>query len=149
MNVQEFRDNVNLDSIVKIKNEEFGVEEIIELKTDEGYIYQEVFLDDGSVLIDNLEEELFIVAHQVNLDIEEPFPKNIEFDSKKFEFNSSIYVIVNNVISGDLFSKGDGESVWNYQSEDDKRIIIIIDSDTEERIDLYGDIVLSDEISLI
>lgn len=149
MNVQEFRDNVNLDSVIKIKNEEFGVDEIVELEAEDKYVFQEVFLDNGNVIICNLEEELFIVANQVNLDIEEPFPKNIEFDLEFFELNNITYATVSDVASGDLFSEGDGENVWNYQSEYDKRIIIISDSDTEERIDLYGEIISTNEMKII
>ncbi len=149
MNVQEFRNEITLDSIVEIKNKEFGVEEVVEFKTESGHLFQKIFLSDEKVIISNLEEELFILLEQIDLDVDEPFPKNIEFDLENFEFNNVEYAVVTEVNLGDFFSEGDSEGIWNYRSEYDKRIIIFSDSDTEERIDLYGEIIPEDEISIL
>jgi len=149
MNVQEFRNSIDLDSIIEIKNKEYEVEEIVEFKTEENHSFQAVFLNQEMIIVSNLEEELFIIANQVDLDIEEPFPKNIEFDSEIFEFSEIIYAGVENVIVGELFNEDDDNSIWYYQSEYDKRLLIFNDPDTEERIDLCGEIVFENEISIL
>jgi len=78
----------------------------------------------------------------------QPFSEELEFDAKKFKFLYTAHAIAEEVEGEEIFKKGDGETFWDYKSEDNSYLSLGIEDKTGERMDFYGKIISPEFVQL-
>ncbi len=149
MKIEEFREEVNLEHRVLIEDREFEILEIVHFQLDDGSIYIKLFLDDGYVLADNEEQESYILVENVNTYIEKPFPEVLEFDSKRFTFQYSAQAKAIEAHGDEIFTGGDAEKFWDYETRDGSYLSLGIVDNTGKRMDLCGKKISEEELELV
>jgi len=145
--IQDFRENVNLNSKIVVEGREYTVRQIIKFRLDDGDIYYKLFLSDDWILADDMENNYFLFVKRVetNLPIEE---KPLIYDNQEFEFLYSAHNVVAEEVWGEgLFTEGDVESFSDYRS-DRNYLSLGYDEKTNERMDMFGKIVAMDEVDV-
>ncbi|MBU4057554.1 class I tRNA ligase family protein, partial [Patescibacteria group bacterium] len=145
-NVQEFRENVNIDSKLKIEGREFSIKELIKFKLDDGSFYLKLFLSGGYVLADDLNSNSFILVKEkdTNLKIEED---DITFENKKYSFSYKAHAIAEEVFGEEIFKKGESETFWDYTSGNNYLSLGIVDKN-KKRLDFLGKTIKADKIEV-
>lgn len=149
MNIDEFREEVNLENRVLIDNREFEILQIVRFQLDDGSVYTKLFLEDGHVLADDVEQDVYLLVEDVKTDFKEPFAEVIEFDSKRFTFQYSAHATAIETEGDEIFAMGESERFWDYQARDGSYLSLGILDTTGRRMDLCGRIVEKDELELI
>lgn len=148
MRIEEFREEVNLESRVSIDDREFEILEIVRFKLDNGSVYTKLFLEDGYVLADDAEQDVYILVEEMKTHFKEPFSEVLDFDSKKFTFQYNASAVAVEVEGEEIFAEGDSERFWDYESRDGSYLSLGVVDKSGERMDFYGRIIQEDELIL-
>lgn len=149
MDVSEFRKIIKPNIKVAIDGKEFKVIEVIKFRLDDGSYYIKCLLSGGFVLADDLDKNIFIMVKMAENDFKQPFPKELRFKGKKYIFLYEAHAIAEKIWGKeDFFKKGDSERFWDYQAADDSYLSLGVNDQTGERLDLSGEVVKGDRISL-
>lgn len=146
MNVTEFRSKIQPNQTLLIGDKELTVKEVIKFRFSDGDFYIKCFLNDGYVLADDLDENMFILVKGVDTPFKEPFPKQLEYDSKQFKFEYQAEAVAEEVSGEEVIPKGYKEKFWDYQSETGEYLSLGVD-ESGKRMDFYGKIITGLEIS--
>lgn len=149
MKIEEFREEVDLENRVLIEDREFEIIEIVRFQLDDGSIYTKLFLEDGYVLADDEEQDVYILVENVETHFDEPFPEVLEFDSKRFTFQYSAHAVAIEVEGDEIFAEGNSERFWDYEARDGSYLSLGIVDQTGERMDLCGKIIQLDDLELV
>jgi len=141
MTVEEFRNKVKPSSKLSVSGKNFLIEEVVKFKLDDGSFYIKCFLNDGYVFADDLKENMFLLVKEIKTLFAQPFAKKIEFNTKKFNFLYSAHAVAEEVIGKEIFKRGEGESFWDYKSEDGSYLSLGVSDKKGERMDFYGQII--------
>lgn len=148
MKVSQFREKIKAGIAVTAKGKKYKVKQVVKFRFDDGSFYIKCFLNDGMVLADDLEEEMFILVKEIKTPFQKPFPKELEFKSKKFKFIYTAHAKAEKIWGDEIFKKGDSENFWDYQSQDGSYLSLGIVEQTKQRLDFYGKIISVDDLSL-
>jgi hypothetical protein len=149
MSVLEFRKKINLNSVLKIKEREFKIRQIIKFCLDDGDFYIKVFLENGYVLADDLENNYFIFVKEIERNNLIPNENEIIYKNKKFEFLYKASAVAEEIWGNGEFEKGEGEKFWDYKTKEDEYLSLGIVNKTSERMDLAGEIVYGKDIEIV
>lgn len=149
MQIENFREEVNLENRVLIDEREFEIMEIVRFQLNDGSVYTKLFLDDGYVLADDEEQDVFILVEHTKTEIEEPFSEVVEFDSKRYTFQYSASAVAIETEGDEIFPAGAKETFWDYEARDGSYLSLGIIEETGKRMDLCGRIVQKDEVELV
>jgi len=147
MDVAEFRSKIKPNIKLVIENEEYTVKEVIRFRLDDGSFYIKCFLSNNYVFADDLDENMFLLVKEVKTSFQEPFPKELDFQCKKFNFLYTAHAVAEEIQGEEIFKKGDGERFWDYKAEDNSYLSLGIKDKTKERLDFYGKIVAKNNVS--
>ena len=148
MDVVEFRPKIKPNIKLVIENKEYIVKEVVKFRFDNGSFYIKCFLSGDYVFADDLDENTFLLVKEVKTSFQEPFPKELDFQGKKFKFLYTAHAITEEIEGEEIFKKGDSERFWDYKAEDNSYLSLGIKDRTKERLDFYGKIVANDDVSL-
>jgi hypothetical protein len=140
MTVQEFRKKVRPGMHLSVEGKDFLIKEVIKFRFDDGNFYMKCFLSDGHVFADDLNENMFLLVKEVKTLFVQPFNQELEFDTKKFKFLYSAHAVAEEISGEEIFKKGEGESFWDYKSEDNSYLSLGV-KDGGPRLDFYGRII--------
>ncbi len=141
MNVEEFRKKIKIDLRIVVDNQIFKIEQLVKFRYDDGSFYIKCYLQNGFVLADDLNDNIFVFVKEIQSDIQLPFSENLEFDGKKFEFLFEAHAVAEEIWGKELFKKSEGEKFWDYKSEDESYLSLGIHDETGKRQDFYGKII--------
>lgn len=148
MQVNEFRSKVKIGSFLIIGVKELQIKEIVKFRFDDGSFYIKCFLSDGYVFADDLNENIFILVKEIKTPFEMPFPQELNFDDKIFNFSYNAHAMAEEIQGEEIFKKGNSESFWDYKAGDGSYLSLGIIDQTKERLDFYGRIVENDNVNL-
>jgi len=148
MQVEEFRSKIKAGMSLIINSEKFIIKEVVKFRFDNGSFYIKCFLSDGYVFADDLNENIFILVKEVKTPFKQPFPPNLEFKNKTFNFTYNAHAIAEEIWGEEIFKKGNSESFWDYKAEDNSYLSLGIIDETKERLDFFGRIVENKEVGL-
>lgn len=148
MDVTEFRSKIKANIRLVIENKEYLVKEVIKFRFDDGSFYIKCFLSDNYVFADDLDENVFLLVKEVKTSFQEPFPKKLDFEGKKFKFLFTAHAIAEEVEGEEIFKKGDSERFSDYKAEDGSYLSLGIIDKTKERLDFYGKIIKKDDVDI-
>ena len=138
MNISEFRKKVKAGKKLYVDDKEFTIEQVIKFRFDDGDFYIKCFLSDGYVFADDLEENTFLLVKEVKTNIKEPFPKNLSYDNKEFDFLYNAHAMAEETEGKNYFKKGESESFSDYEAKDGSYLSLGKLDKTGERLDFYG-----------
>lgn len=138
MNVQQFRQKIAVGKSILVDGKELDVLEVVLFRFKDKKFYIKCFLSDGYVLADDADDNSFVLVREVTTDIAEPFPEELEYDGKEFEFLFEAQAVAEEIQGEEIFKKGESEKFWDYQSEDNSYLSLGINDQTGERQDFYG-----------
>ncbi len=146
--VNHFRENININSRLKIKDKEFGIKQIVKFRFDNGSYYTKLFLEGGYVLADDLEGNSFILVKEVKngLKIKED---KIDFNKKTFNFLYTAHATAEETDGEEIFKKGEGETFWDYNSKDNSYLSLGIIDKTKKRLDFLGEVIYSNSVQIL
>jgi len=142
-NVKDFREKLDINSTLRIKGKDFKIEQIVKFRMDNGDFYMKLFLENGYVLADDLEEDIFIFVKEIDVDIE----KEVLFEGKKYEFSYKAATEAEEVIGKEIFAKGAKEVYCDYTHGNDYLSLGLVES-TGERMDLAGEVLKGKDIEI-
>jgi len=148
MDVVEFRSKIKPNIKLVIENKEYIVKEVVKFRFDDGSFYIKCFLSNNYVFADDLDENVFLLVKEVKTSFKEPFPKELDFQGKKFKFLYTAHAVAEEIQGEEIFKKGDSERFWDYKAEDNSYLSLGIEDKTKERLDFYGKIIANDDVSL-
>jgi len=146
--VEHFRKNININSKIIVKGRELGIKQIVKFRFDDGNYYMKLFLDEGYVLADDLDENSFILVKEVKTDLKIKEAK-INYRKKNFNFVYSAHAVAEEVIGEKIFKKGESESFTDYLSKDNSYLSLGILDKNKQRLDFFGEVVGSKDIQII
>jgi hypothetical protein len=141
MNVTEFRSKIKVGAKLSIDRENFYVKEVVKFRFDNGSYYIKCFLDKDFVLADDLNENMFVLVQETTTEFHQPFPTDLDFNSKKFRFLYQAHAIAEETQGEEIFKKGDSERFWDYKSDDESYLSLGINDKTNQKQDFFGKIV--------
>lgn len=149
MDVEEFRNKVNIDCVLIIDKIAYIIKELVKFRLDDGSSYIKCYLNNGYIFADDESENTFLLVKPMKNDIAEPFSKKVKFDGKEFDF---LYVAHATAIKtfGDnsYFPQGQSEKFWDYKAEDGSYLSLGINDQTSQRADFYGKIIQPNEFNI-
>jgi hypothetical protein len=148
MTVEEFRAKVKPGLKLSIEGKDFLVKEVVKFRFDDGSFYIKCWLDDGHVFADDLKENMFIFVKQIKTLFAPPFDKELGFDMKTFIFLYSAHAIAEEIWGEEIFKKGDGETFWDYKSENNWYLSLGESDNADKRLDFYGRIIENDSVKI-
>lgn len=148
MQVTEFRSKIKPNIRLSADGGDFTVREVVKFGFDDGSFYIKCFLSDGYVFADDLNENMFLLVKEIKTPFQQPFPSELDFEGKKFEFLYTAHATAEETRGEEIFKKGDSERFWDYKAEDNSYLSLGINDKTNERLDFYGKIVANDTVEL-
>lgn len=148
MDVKEFRSKIKPDIKLSADGRDFTIKEVVKFRFDDGNFYIKCFLSDDYVFADDLNENMFLLVKEIKTPFQQPFPQELNFDGKEFEFLYTAHAVAEEIQGKEIFKKGDSERFWDYKAEDGSYLSLGINDKTNERLDLYGQIVANNTIEL-
>jgi hypothetical protein len=148
MKVIEFRSKIKPNIKLLVDGKKFTVKEVVKFRFDDGSFYIKCFLSDNYVFADDLNENMFILVKEIKTSLQQPFPKELDFDDKKFKFLYTAHAIAEEIQGEEIFKKGDSERFWDYKTEDNSYLSLGINDNTKEKLDFYGKVVANDAVKL-
>jgi len=148
MTVKEFRDKVKPHVKLSISGKDFLIKQVVRFRFDDGSFYIKCWLSDDYVFADDINENMFLLVKETKTLFVQPFGDELKFDAKKFKFLYSAHAVAEEVYGDEVFKKGDGETFWDYKSEDGRYLSLGIKDDTKDRLDFYGQIPDNDSIKI-
>jgi hypothetical protein len=149
MNVEQFRERIRFTSKIIVEGQEFKIQQLIKFRLDDGNHYMKLFFTNGYVLADDLEENMFILVKRIDTDFQQPFPKQVEYNNKKFKFTYQARAVAEEVTGEGEFKVGDAERFWDYETSTGDYLSLGLDEKTKERMDLTGKIVDNEDVSIV
>jgi hypothetical protein len=149
MNVKQFRERIRFTSKVIVEGQEFKIQQLIKFRLDDGSHYMKLFFTNGYVFADDLEENMFILVKRIDTDFQQPFPKQVKYDNKKFKFTYQARAVAEKVTGEGEFKVGDAEKFWDYETSTGDYLSLGLDEKTKERMDLTGKIVDNEDVSIV
>lgn len=149
MNVTEFREKININSKLIIKNSEYKIRELIKFRYDDGSLYTKCYLENDFVFADDLNSNTFLLVKPVNQSLSFPYPKEFSFDGKQFKFLFEAHAVADEIYGEDIFFKKDeGEKFWDYQADDGSYLSLGISDVDQHKADFYGNIIKPEELKV-
>jgi len=148
MTVAEFRSQIHAGIKLSADGKDFVVREVVKFRFDDGSFYIKCFLNDGYVFADDLKENMFLLVREMKTPIEQPFPRELSFDQKKFDFLYTAHAIAEETDGEDIFKRDASERFWDYSAKDGSYLSLGINDGDNERSDFYGKIVDSETVAL-
>ena len=127
---------------------DFLVKEVVKFRLDDGSFYIKCFLNDNYVFADDLNENTFLLVEETKTPFQQPFPQELDFEGKKFEFLYTAHAVAEEVQGEEIFKKGDSEKFWDYKTDDNGYLSLGINDNTGEKLDFYGKIVRNNTVKL-
>jgi len=149
MDVPEFRSQIKPRVKLSIENLVLTVKEVIKFRLDDGTFYVKCFLSEDFVLADDLNENIFILVKRLKTEFKPPFPKEVNYQDKNFQFIYTAHALAESIQGEEIFKQGESERFWDYKAEDDSYLSLGIIDKTGERMDLSGKIVPNKDINFI
>lgn len=109
MEVSEFRSKIRPLARLSVDGKDLTVREVVKFRFDDGSFYVKCFLSDDFVFADDLNENMFIFVKEVKTPFSQPFPRELEYDGKTFEFLYTAHAVAEEVQGEEIFKKGDSE----------------------------------------
>jgi len=144
--VQDFRENIQLNSTLIIKGQEHTIQQIIKFRFDNGDFYFKLYLIDGNVLADDLERNCFIFVKEVFDDLE-IVEKTLVYDNKTFKWLYSAKTTAEEVWGSGRWKVGNQETFSDYESNGNY-LSLGVNSQTGKREDYYGKILQPKDIKI-
>jgi hypothetical protein len=142
MDVKDFREKVNIDSVLLIGGQRYRIEELVKFELDDGSYYLKLYLNDNFVFADDEYENMYFLVKPVENNIEQPFPQKLKFDDKEFDFLFEAHAVAKDVYGDEKhFPKNNSERFWDYQTKDGNYLSLGINDQTKKRVDFYGKII--------
>ena len=138
MTIQEFRKKVKPYEKLLIDGREFMVREIIKFRFDDGSYYVKCLLNNGYVLADDEEREMFLLVREVRTLFTEPFGDSLDFDGKKYKFLYKAHAVAEEVSGSKFFKKGESETFWDFMAEDGSYLSLGKKDGQNKRLDFCG-----------
>lgn len=148
MDVKKFRELIWHAKKVVIGANSHQLKQIVRFEFDDGSFYIKCFLKDGYVFADDESTDSFLLVKEVKTPFVEPFPENIEFEGKKFDFLFNAHAVARKIKGEEVFKIGDGEKFWDYKSAKGNYLSLGINDATGQRLDFYGSIVGASQVGL-
>ena len=148
MTIKEFRKKIKPKIKLIIENQEFFVKEVIKYRFDDGSYYIKCILNDDYIFADDDESNAFILGKDIEMSIQEPFPKTLNFKNKKFTFLYTAHAKAEEVYGEKIFKKGYSESFWDYKASDDSYISLGIIDSNKKRLDMFGKIIKLNDVNI-
>ncbi len=148
MEIQEFRDGINPDRILRVGSDSFTVREVVRFRLDDGSIYFKCYLNDGHVFADDATSGAFLLVREVETPFQLPFPEQLEFDGKTFSFLFTAHAVAEEVWGEELFTKGASENFWDYSASDGSYLSMGTYDSDGSRSDFLGRMVQPSDVSL-
>ena len=126
---------------LSVEGKDFLIKEVVRFRFDDGSFYIKCWLSDDYVFADDLNENMFLLVKEIKTLFVQPFAKELEFDTKKFQFLYSAHAVAEEIEGEEVFKKGDGERFWDYKSEDNNYLSLGIKDEANTRSDFYGRII--------
>ncbi|MFA6421962.1 MAG: DUF4178 domain-containing protein [Candidatus Buchananbacteria bacterium] len=148
MEVIEFRSKIKPNMKLYADGRDFLVKEVVKFRLDDGSFYIKCFLNDNYVFADDLNENTFLLVEETKTPFQQPFPQELDFEGKKFEFLYTAHAVAEEVQGEEIFKKGDSEKFWDYKTDDNGYLSLGINDNTGEKLDFYGKIVRNNTVKL-
>lgn len=148
MQVTEFRSKIKPNIKLSADGRDFAVKEVIKFRFDDGSFYIKCFLSDDYVFADDLNENIFLLVKEIETSFQQPFPQELYFNGKKFQFLYTAHAVAEEIQGVEIFKKGDGERFWDYRAGDNSYLSLGINDKTGERLDFYGRIINNVSVEL-
>jgi hypothetical protein len=148
MTVEEFRAEVRPGLKLSIEGKDFLIKEVVKFRFDDGTFYIKCFLDGGHVFADDLKGNIFLLVKEVKTLFVSPFDKKLGFDMKMFIFLYSAHAIAEETWGEEIFKKGEGETFWDYKSENNWYLSLGESDSGNKRLDFYGRIIENDSVKI-
>ena len=105
-------------------------------------------MGDDYVFADDLNENTFLLVKETKTVFQQPFPRELDFDGKRFQFLYTAHAIAEEIQGEEIFKKGDSERFWDYKAEDNSYLSLGINDNTKEKLDFYGKIIANNTVKL-
>jgi hypothetical protein len=148
MNVKKFRERIWQAKDIIISGRGYPLKEIVRFNFDDGNFYIKCFLEDGYVFADDESTDSFLLVAEVETPFTEPFPKQLEYNGKKFEFVFDAHAVARETKGEEIFKIGDAERFWDYKAVDGSYLSLGMNDKTGQRLDFYGRIVGASQVGL-
>lgn len=149
MDVKEFRNKVNIDSVLVINDIEYTIKELVKFRLDDGSNYIKCYLNDDYVFADDENENNFLLVKPVANHIAELVEETIEFDEKEFDFLFVAHATATETFGDNsYFPQGQSEKFWDYKAEDGSYLSLGINDQTNQRVDFYGKIIQPNKFNI-
>lgn len=148
MTVSEFCKIVKPNIKLVINNNEFIVKQIIKFRFSDGDFYIKCFLDNGYVLADDLNENMFVLVKEVETTFQLPFPKNLTYKNQEYTFLYEAEAIAEKIFGENIIELGYKEKFWDFKSENNNYLSLGIDEKTGVRMDFFGEIVSEKDLNI-
>ncbi len=102
MTISEFRSNLKPGIKLTVGGNEFVVREVVKFRFDDGSFYMKCFLNDGYVLADDSNENIFLLVWEVKTPFQLPFPKNIKYEGNAFKYSYAAHAIAEETWGGNF-----------------------------------------------
>ena len=120
----------------------------IKFRFDDGSFYIKLFLNDGYVFADDLNENMFLLVKEIKTTFKLPFPNELTFQNKQFKFLYNAHAVAEEIQGEEIFKKGDSERFWDYKAKDNSYLSLGINDKTGGRLDFYGRIIDNKNVGL-
>lgn len=144
----KFREKIKLNVKLVIDGQKFIVRQVVRFPFDDGTFYIKLFLNNGYVFADDLNENIFILVKEVKTIFQLPFPEELDYDRKHFKFSYQAYAVAEEIWGEEIFKKGDSERFWDYKGPNNSYLSLGINDNTKQKLDFYGKIVPNDKVEI-
>lgn len=148
MTISEFRSNLKPGIKLTVGGNEFVVREVVKFRFDDGSFYIKCFLDDGYVLADDSNENIFLLVREVKTPFQLPFPENIRYEGNVFKYSYAAHAKAEEIWGEEIFKKGQSESFWDYKGKNDAYLSLGTIDETGERLDFFGKIFKPEDVHI-
>jgi hypothetical protein len=105
MQVKQFRSKISPNITLEVEGKNFFVKEVIKFRFDDGSFYIKCFLSQGYVFADDLNENMFVLVKETETPFQQPFPKELNFEGKRFTYLYTAHAIAEEVYGEEIFKK--------------------------------------------
>jgi len=149
MNVSEFENKININSIILIKGQEYKIREIIKFRVDDGSSYLKCYLENDFILAADSSANNYFLMKPVSQNFPFPYADELVFDNKKFKFLFEAHAVAEEIFGEDTFFKvGEGEKFWDYSGPDGYYFSLGINDVDGHKADHYGIIIKPEELKI-
>jgi len=150
MNVPNFENQININSVIVINNQKYKILEIVKFCADDSSTYLKCYLENDFILAGDSGANTYLLMKPVNCNLSFPYPEKLFFDNKQFNFLFEAHAVATEIIGDNTFFKlNEGEKFWDYSGPDGYYLSLGISDVDSHKADHYGKIIQPEELEIL